>query len=63
LLWRASVNIEQEQFAAWIARKTDWCWKQFIECGHPLIGWAIETLRPWVTGGDNAPEYLKGIAK
>ena len=39
----------------------DWCWARFQkECRNdPLWGWAIKTLRQYVTEGDDAPDILK----
>lgn len=61
ILWRAAGgNIIREMLAAFVGRKTEWCWDRRITFDHPEKQWAIDELGKWVKDGDNAPELLKG---
>lgn len=60
LLWRHSgENAAREQLAAWIIRKTDWCWPEWLASGHSELEWLLSTLATFVTPGDNAPTALR----
>lgn len=58
LLWRYSESIEQEMFAAYVGRKTGWCWGQWLQFDHPALEWALQTLAQYVKEGDGAPECV-----
>lgn len=59
ILWRVSGdNQNRGTLATFIARKTDWCWDDWLAFEHPEKEWALEELRKWVKEGDNAPEVL-----
>jgi len=59
ILWReAKENIDRQMLAAFISKKTDWCWAEWIKFQHPERKWAIQTLKGWITEGDDAPEFL-----
>ncbi len=36
----------------------DKCWPDFLKMRDPLAGWALEVLRPWAEGDENAPMCL-----
>ena len=59
ILWRVAPSPIEEQFAAWIGRKYEFCWEQFLAFDSPCKEWALAELRKWVTDGDNAPDALR----
>ena len=61
ILWRAADTIELQKYAAFAARRTNWCWAEFLAHGKtcPEVAWALDPLRPWVQDGDNAPDSLR----
>lgn len=62
ILWRASGEDEEKQlFSAWIAKKIDWCWKNWETYQHPLRNWAIKELSKFVQPGDGAPEFIQNF--
>ena len=62
ILWRAAQgNIAREQLAAWIGRKTVWCWKEWLSVEHPEKQWAMAELVKWVQEGDGAPDALAKV--
>jgi hypothetical protein len=63
ILWQAADTVEREMFAAFIRRKTEWCWKTWLEFNHPEQAWALGVLRSWVKEGDNAPAVLRESAQ
>jgi hypothetical protein len=64
ILWQASKGVAtREQFAAWIGRKTCWCWKEWLKVEHPERDWALSVLLPMVQDGDNAPDEVRAMVK
>lgn len=59
ILWRAATNQDQEQLAAWIGRKIEWCWKDWLAIEHTQKMWAIDIMKEFVSDDDNAPEVLR----
>ena len=59
ILWRVAPSPIEEQFAAWIGRKYEFCWDQFLAFDSPCKEWALAELRKWVTNDDNAPDVLR----
>ena len=60
ILWRASGGQSaREQLAAWIDRKTNWCWKDWAVVDHPEREWALDELVKWVRDDDEVPELLR----
>ena len=60
ILWQAAGDdIERQMLAAFIGRKTTWCWTEFIAFEHPQKEWALDTLAAWVKDDDNAPSILR----
>ena len=62
LLRRAAGSYpEKRKVAGLVLISRDWCWENFQKhCGSdPLFAWAIETLRQYVTDGDDAPDILR----
>ena len=50
--------------AAFIGRKTDWCWSKWAAYQHAEITWAIRELAKWIKPGDGAPsELVEAIKK
>ena len=62
LLWRNADSPSREQLAAWIGRKADWCWGEWLGLDHPDRAWALATLTRYVRDGDNAPDILRSPA-
>ena len=62
LLWRNADSPSREQLAAWIGRKADWCWREWLGLDHPDRAWALATLTRYVRDGDNAPDILRSPA-
>ncbi|MEY2655103.1 MAG: hypothetical protein RLZZ524_2131 [Pseudomonadota bacterium] len=59
ILWRAAGDNEQRQMlAAYVGRRTDWCWDTWRAWQHPDREWALSELRKWVRDGDEAPDVL-----
>ncbi len=60
ILWRAAAgDPAKEQLAAWIGRKREWCWDQWINAEHPCRDWAIDELRKLAQKDDRSPEFLR----
>jgi uncharacterized protein YjbI with pentapeptide repeats len=60
ILWQASDgDIAKLMLAAFIARKTDWCWDEWKSFEHPLKPWAIIEMGKWIKDGDNVPKWLQ----
>ena len=45
--------------AAFIGRRTDWCWDQWATWQHPEREWAIAELRKWIQPDDEHPVCLE----
>ena len=63
ILWRnAGEDLQRQMLAAWVGRKTGWCWSQFIAHPHPKREWALDTLADWVRDGDDSPQVIRDRA-
>jgi hypothetical protein len=58
ILWRAADTESREMLAAYIGRKTNWCWSDWATFAHPETEWAKGELLKWVKPGDDAPAQL-----
>ena len=45
--------------AALVVCKTTWCWNDFLSSGLPEMAWVMDTLKPLIYEGSNAPDVLK----
>ena len=52
----AEQDIEKRKVAGLILVSRDWCWKDLLKTDDPLKDWALESLRPWLKGGQKFPE-------
>lgn len=59
ILSRAASNTLQLSLAGLVLLKSEWCWEDFIEAGHPEAQFAINELRRWIKPGDNYPDCLR----
>lgn len=57
----AKNNIRRQMLAAFIGRKTEWCWVQFSKLKHPDRNWAIRTLAVCVRPNDGAPAIIRSV--
>ena len=55
----AGDDVQKSMVAGLILISLDWCWTEFLAIETPLRAWALDTLRPWVREGDNAPIALR----
>lgn len=60
ILWCAADTEPRQMLAAYVGRRTDWCWDDWRTWDHPERDWAIGVLREWVRDGDDAPGWLRG---
>lgn len=58
ILWRAADTESRQMLAAFVGRKTDWCWDEWETWQHPEREWALAELAKWVRDGDDAPEIV-----
>jgi uncharacterized protein YjbI with pentapeptide repeats len=54
----AGEDTEKLKIAGLVLLKVDWCWKEFLAAEDPLKGWAIASLKKYVTKGKDAPDIL-----
>ena len=59
ILWRVAKTEDQQMLAAFVGRKTDWCWDHWEKYPHPAREWAISELAKWGQEGDDAPEFIR----
>ena len=59
ILWRSADTMSRERLAAWIGRKLNWCWKEFLAAADPDKDWAMGELAKWVREGDGAPTAIR----
>jgi len=59
ILWRAADTEARLMLAAFVGRKTDWCWSEWATWDHPEREWALAELRKWVQDGDEAPDLVR----
>lgn len=59
LLWQAAKTQAQEQLAAWVGRKTEWCWDDWAKARHPQKKWALAVLAKLAKGDADAPALLR----
>lgn len=52
ILIKNATTIEQEQFAALISRKLEWCWDEWETMNHQCWPWLLNTLKPLVKDDD-----------
>jgi len=62
LFQAADADLDRQMVAAWLGRRTDLCWQDFLRMDHPARQWALETLAAWVKSGDDAPRYMRRLA-
>ena len=55
----AGDDVEKLKVAGYILMCRDKCWGDFLKLRDPLMGWALDVLRPWAKGDENAPEILR----
>ena len=58
ILWRAADTEPRQMLAAFVGRRTDWCWNDWSKWQHPEREWAIAELRKWSKPDDGHPEVL-----
>ena len=67
ILWRVADTESRQMLAALVGRRTGWCWidcwKDWQASAHPEYGWALAELAQWVQDGDDAPDFLRALAK
>ena len=54
----AGDDVAKLKVAGFILVCLDKCWSDFLKMRDPLAGWALEVLRPWAEGDENAPMCL-----
>ena len=59
ILWRAADTEARQMVAAYIGRRTDWCWSEWAKWEHPEREWARTELAKWVKDGDGAPGWIR----
>src|SRR5690606_22816775 len=55
----AGDDVAKLKVAGLILVSRDKCWPDFLKLRDPLAGWALDVLRPWAEGDENAPSVLK----
>lgn len=55
----AGDDVAKLKVAGYILMCRDKCWGDFLKLRDPLMGWALDVLRPWAKGDENAPEILR----
>ena len=60
ILWNAATTTRQEELAAFIGRKYEWCWDDYNKSfKHPQKKWAIGVLKEYVQESDGAPDMIR----
>ena len=55
----AGDDVAKLKVAGYILMCRDKCWGDFLKLRDPLLGWALDVLRPWANGDESAPEILR----
>ena len=64
ILWRAAQgSTAREQLAAWIGRKTEWCWNKWLAVEHPERQWAMAELSRWVSKNKDGRGMAAGFLR
>jgi hypothetical protein len=59
ILWRVATTTRQQMLAAFIGRRIDWCWRDWLAFETPEREWALAELRQWVKPDDDVPAILR----
>jgi hypothetical protein len=54
----AEDSVTRRSFAGLVTVSHDWCWPDFLKCGHPELEWALQTLAKFHKPGDSAPKCI-----
>jgi len=64
ILWRVAKTQSQHMLAAFVGRKTDWCWDDWVRFRHKDKKWAIGVLAKLARADDsNVPGMVRSAMK